>query len=109
MADLSDAQKSALKWAVYSSLGDKHFCHSGDVGVSTIRSLIRKGYLEDDPNQYRYWLTQNGEDEWHRLNYRTCTKCGAETHDQEAACLACGHLKDWAKDDLLPEAANDPS
>lgn len=94
---LSDAQQSALKYPEVSSISGDMKCIPGYNGTeATLMSLVRKGYLADPTTHGQYWLTEKGEQTRHRLLYEICPRCKAETHRHEAACVACGALKEWA-------------
>lgn len=93
---LSSAQKTALRFAEYSGSGDAHYCSPDFVSMRTIKALEKKGLVDDDGTKFRWWLTETGEAERFSLVYDKCARCGAETHKEEAACIACGALKPWA-------------
>jgi hypothetical protein len=96
--ELTPAQDAALRFAEYSATGDCHYCERNlDVRDTTLRALVRKGFLSDHAAPCRYWLTPLGEATRTRLLYETCCHCGAETHRLEAACVSCGVIKRQAE------------
>lgn len=91
---VTEAQAFAIKTSEFGGV-ESHYCKDSDlVRKSTLRALVRKGYLSDDAAPWRWWLTEKGEELRERLVYETCQSCGANTHREEAACVACGASKD---------------
>lgn len=98
MTKLTETQQAALKYAEYSELANNYFCDPVEWSLRTLRSLERRGYLSAAPFGHRFWLTGKGADERHKLLYETCGSCGKDTHENEAACIHCGKLKEGLDD-----------
>lgn len=97
---LTEAQTAAIKFSRYGKAGGDYYCTADDITRrSTIAALVRKGYVHDNGNGYRFFLTEKGERLRHFLKYEVCEGCGLHTHENEAACISCGKLKSWADDD----------
>jgi len=98
---LSEPQNNALKYATAARIGDGYYCEVQYLGNTraTLNALVKSGHLEHAGGN-RYGLTEKGEQARDILVNHTCQKCGGRTHSQEAACIHCGELKQWAKDDI---------
>lgn len=97
---LSEAQRSQLKYASYGRVAGNLYCEAVDGAMTrTLVALQRQGFVERAASRSRrFWLTELGDAANEHLNSESCAGCGALTHSREAACRACGKLKDWAND-----------
>lgn len=70
-----------------------------------IDRLEARGFIEQDGPAQRghmshssfYKITEKGAS---CIGAKVCASCGGATHEQEAACLHCGHTKPWAQTSL---------